>query len=186
VLAAPKPEPEPEPDAEEGGVDVAIDRFSLDGAELHLVSAADAASIAELRFENLSVADLSMHEGVFGIGAVSLRGPDLQVQSDRLATQPSTPQVASAPPTQAPVAEPTTARAPASAPPKHRVKDFHIEGARFAWRLPDGEAVQAELEIHARELGSATGFPLRSGSRPTREFRAGRPARARAAALTAV
>lgn len=160
VLAEPKPEPEPE--AESSGIDVAIDRFSLDGAELHLVRSADAESIAELSFENLSVADLSMVQGVFGIGAVSLRGPDLAVQSDRLATEPATPQVASAPSTHAPApAQPQPARAPASEPPKHRIKDFHIEGARFTWRLPSGEAVEAELEIHATQLGLGDqAFPL--------------------------
>src|SRR5262245_8024202 len=43
VLAPPKPEPEPEKEKESGGIDLAIDRFSLDGAELQLVSATDAA-----------------------------------------------------------------------------------------------------------------------------------------------
>jgi hypothetical protein len=159
----PEPEPEPEAESEAGGIDVAIDRVSLDGAELHLVRSADAESIAELRFENLSVADLSMQQGVFGIGAVALRGPALEVQSDRLATEPSTPQVASAPPSNAPApAEPQAARAPASPPPKHRVKDFHIEGARFAWLLSTGEAVEVEIEVHATDLGLGDApFPLK-------------------------
>jgi uncharacterized protein involved in outer membrane biogenesis len=162
VLAKPAPEPEPEPEAESGGIDVAIDRFSLDGAELQLVSAADAAAIAQLRFENLSVADLSMHEGAFGVGAVSLRGPDLEVQSDRLATAAATPEVASAPPSNAPApAEPQPARASASPASKSRVKDLNIEGARFGWRLANGDLVDAELEVHARDLGLGNApFPL--------------------------
>jgi hypothetical protein len=162
VLAPPQPEPEPEPEAESGGLDLAIDRFSLDAVQLTLVSSADAARIAELRFENLSVADVSMREGVFGIGAVSLRGPALDVQSERLATVPATPPVGVGPPSSAPAPpEPEAASAPAHIAPKHRVKDLHIEGARFAWRLPDGEAIEAELEVHARELGLGDApFPL--------------------------
>jgi hypothetical protein len=158
VLAPSEPEPEPPPEKESGGgIDLAIDRLALDRAELRLIEVPDGAPIAELRFEQLAVGDLSMHEGVFGIGDVALRGPDLQVQSDRLAArEPAQKPVAAAPPSEAPAAP-----AVASEAPKHRVKDLNIEGMRFAWRLPDGEAVDAELEVHARDLGlGAAAFPL--------------------------
>ena len=158
VLAPSEPEPEPPPEKESGGgLDLAIDRLALDAAQLRLVAVPDGAPIVELRFEQLAVSDLSMHEGVFGIGDVALRGPDLQVQSDRLAArEPAAKPVAAAPPSQAPPQPEVATEAP-----KHRVKDLNIEGARFVWRLPDGEAVNAELEVHARDLGlGAAEFPL--------------------------
>jgi len=156
VLAPSTPETAPEKESG-GGVDLAIDRLALDAAQLRLVSVPDGAPIAELRFEQLVVGDLSMHQGVFGVGDVALRGPELQVQSDRLAAQkPEQQAVASAAPSQAP-APPEVA----TEPPKDRVKDLHIQGARFVWRLPDGEAVNAELDVHAQDLGlGAAQFPL--------------------------
>lgn len=168
VLAAAEPEsvaePEPAPEAEEegGGIDLAIERLSLDGAELRLVRQRDAASIAELRFQNLTLGDLSFREEVVGVGAVALRGPELQLQADTLAAeegaQPAPQAVSAAPPSAAP---PPPSPEPAAEPAKHRVQALDIEGARFVWRLPDGEAVQTELELHARDLGmSGSPFPL--------------------------
>ena len=158
VLAPSEPEPEPAPEKESGGgIDLAIDRVALDRAQLRLVSVPEGAPIAELRFESLAVGDVSMHEGVFGVGDVALRGPELAVQSDRLAVREPPPKaVAAAPPSQAPAPQGV-----APETPKDRVKDLNIEGARFAWRLPDGEAVDMELDVHARDLGlGAAEFPL--------------------------
>jgi uncharacterized protein DUF748 len=156
VLAPPEPEPAPEKESG-GGIDLAIDRLALDNADLRLVAVPDGAPIAGLRFEQLAVGDVSMHEGVFGIGEVALRGPELSVQSDRLAVREPAPKaVAATPPSQ-----PLAPQGVAPEAPKDRVKDLNIEGARFAWRLPDGEAVDMELDVHARDLGlGAAEFPL--------------------------
>lgn len=163
VLAPAAPDAEePAPPAadaaeSEGGLDLAIERVSLDRAELGLVRQRDAASIALLRFENLSLGELSLLEGVIGVGAVALRGPQLQVQADALAEDAETPASSETPPAPAP-AEPAAAGA------DHRVSDLHIEGARFAWRLPDGEAIEAELELRARDAGlTGAPFPLEIG-----------------------
>jgi hypothetical protein len=155
VLAPPAP-PEPEPPQKGGeGLDLAIDRLSLDRAGLALVRHSDQGEIAELRFENFTLGDLTMQQGVFGIGAVALRGPDLQVHAKGLeseaapATEPAAP------------AEPEPAPETPSAPPRHRVKDLNIESAKFAWRMPDGEVIDAELELHAQNLGiGAEEFPI--------------------------
>jgi uncharacterized protein involved in outer membrane biogenesis len=152
VLAPPAPAPAtpPEPEPEGEGLDLAIDRLSLDAARVALVRRSDQAGIAALRFENFTVGDLTMQQGVFGVGAVSLRGPDLEVQAKELATEaPAEP----APPSGEP--------APPSAPARHRVKDLNIESAKFAWRTPDGEVIDTTLELHAQNLGlGAERFPL--------------------------
>jgi hypothetical protein len=156
VLAPPAPAPEtpPEPEPEGGGLDLAIDRFSLDKASVALVRHSDQEGIAELRFENFTVGDLTMQEGVFGVGAVSLRGPDLAIQAKSLEAEES-----AEPAPAEPAAEPAPGQ-PAP-PPRHRVKDLNIESAKFAWRTADGEVVDAELELHAQNLGiGAERFPF--------------------------
>ena len=157
VLAPPAQalEVPPEPEPEGAGLDLAIDRFSLDAASLALVRHTDAASIASLRLENFTLGDLTLQQGVFGIGEVSLRNPELEVQAQGLAAE------SGAAPAQAPQsAEPAQQTAPAP-PPGHRVKDLNIESAKFAYRMPDGEVIQTELEVHAQNLGlGRERFPL--------------------------
>jgi hypothetical protein len=160
VLAASAPEPEPaEPETETeegGGLDLAIAKLSLDGALLRFVRQRDADPIAELRFENLTLGDLGYRADTIGVGDVALRGPDLWVSSERFSEPAATPAVAAPPPSAAPPAP-----EPKSAPAKHHVEDLDIENARFAWRLPGGEAVQAELDIHASKVGLGKElFPL--------------------------
>ncbi len=164
VLApAAPPTEEPALPAEEaaesaGGLDLVIESVSLDRGELKLVRQRDAASIALLRFENLSLRDLSHQQGVTGVGAVALHGPQLQVHADALLEDAEATEAAAAPPPSESAPAPTQSEGAGSG---DRISDLDIEAARFAWRLPDGEEIEVEFELHARDAGaSGAPFPL--------------------------